>query len=95
MAGRCDGLSREERAFDGVTGNRQCGQQSGCVTLTEREREVLDWVAQGKTNWEIGAILHISAGTVRRHLENIYTKLNVHCRVAAVLFVLNESIANF
>jgi len=36
------------------------------------------------TNAEIGARLWISAGTVRRHLENAYTKLEVHTRTAAV-----------
>jgi RNA polymerase sigma factor (sigma-70 family) len=52
--------------------------------LTRREREVLSLVAEGMTNAEIGARLWISAGTVRRHLENAYTKLEVHTRTAAV-----------
>ena len=52
--------------------------------LTRREREVLTLVAEGLTNAEIGALLWISAGTVRRHLENVYMKLEVHTRTAAV-----------
>ena len=52
--------------------------------LTRREREVLALVAEGMTNAEIGARLWISAGTVRRHLENAYAKLEVHTRTAAV-----------
>ena len=52
--------------------------------LTRREREVLTLVAEGMTNAEIGARLWISAGTVRRHLENVYSKLEVHTRTAAV-----------
>jgi DNA-binding CsgD family transcriptional regulator len=52
--------------------------------LTRREREVLALVAEGLTNAEIGAHLWISAGTVRRHLENVYAKLEVHTRTAAV-----------
>ena len=52
--------------------------------LTRRERDVLSLVAEGMTNAEIGARLWISAGTVRRHLENAYTKLEVHTRTAAV-----------
>ena len=52
--------------------------------LTRREREVLALVAEGMTNAEIGALLWISAGTVRRHLENAYSKLEVHTRTAAV-----------
>ena len=52
--------------------------------LTPREREVLELVAEGKTNAEIAALLWISPGTVRRHLENIFEKLGVHTRTAAV-----------
>jgi DNA-binding CsgD family transcriptional regulator len=52
--------------------------------LTEREAEVLHWVARGKTNGEIAALLMISAHTVRKHLENAYAKLGVHTRTAAV-----------
>jgi DNA-binding CsgD family transcriptional regulator len=52
--------------------------------LTRREREVLALVAEGMTNAEIGVRLWISAGTVRRHLENAYAKLEVHTRTAAV-----------
>lgn len=52
--------------------------------LTAREREILQWVARGKTNQEIAALLVVSAHTVRKHLENIYAKLGVHTRTAAV-----------
>ncbi len=52
--------------------------------LTRREQEVLALVAEGLTNAEVGALLWISAGTVRRHLENVYAKLEVHTRTAAV-----------
>jgi DNA-binding CsgD family transcriptional regulator len=55
--------------------------------LTAREQEVLDWVACGKTNQEIAALLIVSPHTVRSHLENIYEKLGVHCRTAAVAAV--------
>jgi DNA-binding CsgD family transcriptional regulator len=52
--------------------------------LTVRELEVLNLVAEGMTNGEIAQRLWISPGTVRRHLENIYEKLDVHTRTAAV-----------
>jgi DNA-binding CsgD family transcriptional regulator len=52
--------------------------------LTRREREIMALVAEGLTNAEIAALLWISAGTVRRHLENVYAKLEVHTRTAAV-----------
>jgi DNA-binding CsgD family transcriptional regulator len=51
--------------------------------LTAREREILGWVARGKTNPEIARVLWISPGTVRKHLENVYAKLGVHTRTAA------------
>jgi DNA-binding CsgD family transcriptional regulator len=55
------------------------------VALTRREREVLDWVAAGKTNRDIAAILGTSARTVEKHLEHVYEKLGVETRVAAVM----------
>ena len=52
--------------------------------LTERESEILDLVAMGNTNAEIAEALWIAPGTVRKHLENVYEKLEVHSRTAAV-----------
>jgi DNA-binding CsgD family transcriptional regulator len=51
--------------------------------LTAREAEVLLWVAQGKTNPEIGTILGLSPGTVHKHTEHIFEKLGVETRTAA------------
>ena len=51
--------------------------------LTTRQAEVLLWVAQGKTNPEIGQILGLSAGTVHKHTEHIFAKLGVETRTAA------------
>lgn len=52
--------------------------------LSEREEEVLQWVALGKTNSEIGRILTISEFTIKNHLRNIFKKLNVSNRAQAV-----------
>lgn len=51
--------------------------------LTGRETEVLGLVARGKTNGEIAGALWLSPGTVRKHLENAFEKLDVHTRTAA------------
>jgi DNA-binding CsgD family transcriptional regulator len=59
--------------------------------LTPREREVLDWVAAGKTNRDIAAILCASPRTVEKHLERIYEKLGVETRTAAVMRVRTAS----
>ena len=48
--------------------------------LTKREREVLSWVALGKTNAEIAVILWLAPSTVRKHLENVYVKLSVRTK---------------
>jgi DNA-binding CsgD family transcriptional regulator len=53
--------------------------------LTPREREVLDWVAAGKTNRDIATIVGASPRTVEKHLERIYEKLGVETRTAAAM----------
>jgi len=54
------------------------------ANLTAREQEVVMLVSTGMTNAEIARQLWISPGTVRRHLENVFAKLDVHTRTAAV-----------
>jgi DNA-binding NarL/FixJ family response regulator len=54
------------------------------VKLTRREAEVLLWLARGKSNRDIGQILDVSHRTVNKHLEQIYPKLGVEGRTAAV-----------
>ena len=51
--------------------------------LTPREKEVLHWVIQGKTNQEIAIILGIATGTVAKHVEHLLRKLGVETRTAA------------
>ena len=57
--------------------------------LSEREQEVLNLVAEGKSNREIADSLYISESTVRSHLHNILSKLNLTNRVQAAAFVLS------
>jgi two-component system NarL family response regulator len=52
--------------------------------VTERELEVLTLLARGKSNKEIGTALNISESTVKSHLRNIFTKLNVLSRTEAI-----------
>jgi DNA-binding CsgD family transcriptional regulator len=56
----------------------------GSEGLSRREREILELVAQGLTNAQVARMLWISPGTVRKHLENAYEKLDVHTRTGAV-----------
>ncbi len=57
---------------------------SAADVLSPREREVLQWVANGNTNAEIATMLELRAGTVKRHLENIYRKLGAANRQDAL-----------
>lgn len=54
-------------------------------SLTQRESEVLLWIAKGKANRDIGEILGLSARTVNKHLEQIYVKLGVENRASAAV----------
>jgi DNA-binding CsgD family transcriptional regulator len=53
------------------------------ISLSPREEQVLNLVAQGKTDKEIGMILALSTRTVQKHLEHIYQKIGVQSRTAA------------
>lgn len=53
------------------------------LALTQREAEVLTWIAHGKSNRDIGEILGISPRTVNKHLEQIFVKLGVENRASA------------
>lgn len=59
-------------------------QSPSSQLVSRRETSVLALVALGRTNSQIAAELYISDSTVKRHLANIYAKLEVHSRVAAV-----------
>ena len=52
-------------------------------TLTEREREVLQWVVRGMTNKEIGAQLSLSPHTIKAHIRTVLDKLHVRSRAGA------------
>jgi two-component system response regulator NreC len=60
--------------------------------LTDREREVLTLIAQGRSNQEIADQLVISIKTVNRHRENIMAKLNLHSRVELVRYALEKGL---
>jgi NarL family two-component system response regulator LiaR len=62
--------------------------------LTERETEVLKLVAQGQSNREISDQLTISEATVRTHVSNILSKLNLCSRTQAALYALREGLAS-
>ena len=71
--------------------HRQRYQGQGMTEgLTEREMEVLQAVAQGKSNREIGEALFISPHTVQVHVRNIFGKLDVNNRIEAVAYAVRQ-----
>ncbi|GAB4160431.1 MAG: hypothetical protein Fur0021_32410 [Candidatus Promineifilaceae bacterium] len=60
--------------------------------LTEREQEVLHWLAQGLNNQEIADKLFISSKTVRNHASNIFSKLQVTDRLQAIMRARNAEL---
>ena len=61
-------------------------------SLSQRERQVLELMAEGMRNKEIAAALGISADTTGMHLKNLFTKLEVHDRTAAVAKAIRRGI---
>jgi DNA-binding NarL/FixJ family response regulator len=60
--------------------------------LTEREREVLTLVAQGCTNGEIAQRLFVGEGTVKTHINHLFTKLDLRDRAAAIVFAYDHNL---
>jgi NarL family two-component system response regulator YdfI len=81
-----------ERVFSYQGGRSSTPQPEGEITLTERERAVLTGVARGERNKEIAVHLGITRRTVESYLTNIYTKLGVDSRAAAVAIALEKGL---
>ncbi len=62
--------------------------------LTAREREILDLIARGRNNQEIATQLSLSPKTVRNHISNIFTKLQVADRVQAIIRARNAGLGH-
>jgi len=73
---------RVQAEGQGAGALRPAGAEGG--VLTPREQEILRWIAIGKSNFEVGAILSISPLTVKNHVQKILRKLNVLKRTQAV-----------
>lgn len=58
--------------------------------LTPKELEILAWIQQGKTSWEIGRILKITERTVKFHVGNACRKLGANSRTQAVAIAMRE-----
>lgn len=65
------------------------GGETPNYVLTEREREILTWVAKGKTDWDISMILGMSTHTIDWHMRNVFKKMNANNRILAVIKALS------
>jgi len=68
------------------------GARKRVAFLTERESEVLEWVARGKSAREIGAILHIAKRTVDAHVHSAIRKIGAANRTNAVAIAIRDRI---
>jgi DNA-binding CsgD family transcriptional regulator len=87
-----DAAARELRAL-GVrlqAGASRAAETGGLEVLSEREREIAELVAQGRSNKEVGVTLYLSAKTIENHLSRIYGKLGVRSRVELTALLVRE-----
>nr|WP_138756690.1 response regulator transcription factor [Modestobacter altitudinis] len=71
---------------------RRSAPHAGVAELTEREREVVGWVATGRSNDEIAATLVVSPATVRTHVSRAMLKLHARDRAQLVVFAIESGL---
>ncbi|RPJ86776.1 MAG: DNA-binding response regulator, partial [Acidobacteria bacterium] len=71
---------------------KQRGLQDSYGLLTSREREILQMLAEGKTNKDIASLLNLSTYTVETHRSNLMQKLDLHSTVELVLYAVRKRI---
>jgi DNA-binding CsgD family transcriptional regulator len=62
------------------------------MRVTQRETQILGWVAAGKSDWAIGQILNISGKTVNFHVENAKRKFGVGTRMQVVIAAMRKGV---
>ena len=71
---------------------QQKGLQDSYDLLTEREKEILQLLAEGKSNKEIAGMLNLSTNTVETHRTRLMQKLNLHSSAEIVLYAVRKRI---
>jgi two-component system, NarL family, response regulator NreC len=71
---------------------QQRGLQDSYALLTEREKETLQLLAEGKSNKEVAKILNLSVYTVETHRSNIMEKLNLHTTAEIILYAVRKKL---
>ena len=96
----CDAIARVARGrtvfspdiHDGIAEQIRAHRHDPRPRLTVREREILTLAAEGRSAPEIARLLFLSPATIKTHLSNIYDKLGVSDRAAAVAKALREGV---
>jgi DNA-binding NarL/FixJ family response regulator len=70
------------------------GRQASLDVLTSREREVLALIGHGRTNAEIARDLMVGEGTVKTHVNHLFTKLNLRDRAAAIVLAYDHDLVS-
>jgi DNA-binding NarL/FixJ family response regulator len=81
------------RVIDRMAQQPEPADPTKLAALTRREREVMNLLARGLSNREIGAVLVVEESTVRTHVKRILMKLNLRDRVQAVIFAYENGIS--
>jgi len=71
---------------------RERGVEDSYELLTTREREVLQLLAEGKSNKDVAALLNLSLYTVETHRGNIFQKLNLHSGAELILYAMRKGV---
>ena len=71
---------------------RERGVEDSYELLTTREREVLQLLAEGKSNKDAAALLNLSLYTVETHRSNIFQKLNLHSGAELILYAIRKGV---
>jgi len=71
---------------------KQQGLQDSYELLTDREKEILQLLAEGKSNKEVAALLNLSVYTVETHRANLMQRLNLHSTAEIVLYAVRKKI---
>lgn len=83
-------LGRPENSYNDVPELYSIDEISERFKLTRREKEIILLIYKGNSNPEISEILTISTGTVKRHIQNIYKKMDIKNRYELIYFVKTE-----
>jgi DNA-binding NarL/FixJ family response regulator len=77
---------------DGIVSSKQVGPAARSEALTPREREVLQLLAEGRSNKEVGVALDISPKTVETHRARIFAKLHLHSMNELVRYAIRNQV---